>query len=114
MPKILIFGQSFNNNYGGGITISNLFKDYEKKNIRAAVSGSMLSKYGFDNSYSHYQLGEKEYKWRFPLSLFQKSFPSGKISSTNTIGKSDLKYKASFRSKFVNKLVIPFFKNYRS
>jgi hypothetical protein len=37
-PKVLIFGQPFNNKHGGGITLSNLFSGWDKDKIAVAAT----------------------------------------------------------------------------
>lgn len=80
LPKVLIIGQSFNNDTGGGITLSNLFKGWDRDKLAVACSGYLL----MDNidtevCNTYYQLGHKEHKWRFPFRLLQRKYSSGLI-----------------------------------
>ncbi len=72
-PKILILGQSFNTFSGGGITLSNLFKNWPKNKI--AVASATLSS---DNSICniHYRIGYDEVKKIWPFSIFQEKLTS--------------------------------------
>jgi len=76
-PRVLIFGQPFNKKYGGGITLSNLFKDWDKERIAVAATGHVMQDVTTDVCETYYQLGIDEYKWRFPFNLIQKRYPSG-------------------------------------
>jgi glycosyltransferase involved in cell wall biosynthesis len=77
IPKVLIFGQPFNNKYGGGITLTNLFRGWDKDRIAVAVSGHVMYGATTDVCDTYYQLGKEEFKWRFPFNLVQRKFPSG-------------------------------------
>ena len=77
-PKVLIIGQPFNNDTGGGITLSNLFNGWDREKIAVACSGYLL----LDNidtevCNTYYQLGHKEYKWIFPFNYLQRKYYSG-------------------------------------
>jgi glycosyltransferase involved in cell wall biosynthesis len=80
LPKVLIIGQPFNNNTGGGITISNLFKGWDRDKIAVTCSAYLL----LDNidtevCNTYYQLGIKEHKWKFPFNFLQRKYISGLI-----------------------------------
>lgn len=76
-PKVLIVGTYFELVSGGGITMSNLFKHWEKENL--AVTAERIV--GADNTVcnNYYQLGFKENRRRFPFNLWQKKDLSGGI-----------------------------------
>ena len=98
-PKILIVGQYFNTTSGGGITMTNLFKDWKKENI--AVAAQDIYNPNFEVCNKYYRLGSLEIKRRFPFNLnpWAKPIKSGIIngpkifgeSSTNTVKNSLLK-----------------------
>ena len=69
-PKVLIIGQSFNKNSGGGITISNLFYNWPKDRLAVASNVNLYS--DLDNSVceQYYQLGYNGKLHPFPLNLF--------------------------------------------
>jgi len=106
-PKILIFGQPFNDFSGGGITLTNLFKGWPKEKIAVTYLGHGLISVTTDVCDTYYQLGEKEHKWKFPFSLIQKKFQSGlktfekKAETSTGLSKKGLRY------FIVNKLFYP-------
>jgi glycosyltransferase involved in cell wall biosynthesis len=78
LPKVLIIGQPFNNDTGGGITLSNLFKGWDRDKLAVVCSAYLL----LDNidtevCNTYYQLGEKEHKWSFPFNYLQRKYTSG-------------------------------------
>lgn len=97
-PKVLIFGQPFNDFSGGGITLTNLFKGWPKERIAVTYLGHGLISVTTDVCDIYYQLGEKEHKWKFPFSLIQKKFRSGiktiekKAESSTGLSKKGLRY----------------------
>jgi glycosyltransferase involved in cell wall biosynthesis len=97
-PKVLILNQPFNNVSGGGITLSNLFKGWEKDKLAVACLGTLFNdKTQLDICDKYYQLGQKEHVWKFPLSLMKRKYPSGEIKinrekkKIKTIKKSPLR-----------------------
>lgn len=66
-PKILIVGQYFNVESGGGITMTNLFKGWKIENIAVAGENILNSNFSVCNKY--YQLGSLETEKRFPFNL---------------------------------------------
>ena len=108
IPRILIFGQPFNNFTGGGITLTNLFKGWPKEKIAVTYMGHGLLNVTTDVCDTYYQLGNEEHKWVFPLNMIQRNFPSGiKIFE----GKSELQINSiqkGIRYKLVNNYFYPF------
>ena len=100
LPKVLIIGQPFNNNTGGGITLTNLFKNWERDKLAVACSGYLLQD-NIDKSVcnTYYQLGHKEHKWLFPFNIIKRKYFSGvvkfkdKTEQNLTIPKSKLRVK---------------------
>ena len=100
LPKVLIIGQPFNNNTGGGITLSNLFKGWDREKLAVTCSGHLLLD-NIDTSICniYYQLGYKENKWRFPFNYLQRKYYSGLLKFDEkryqdlTIAKSKLRVK---------------------
>ncbi len=78
LPKVLIISQPFNNDTGGGITLSNLFAGWDRDKIAVVCSGYVLQN-NIDTSIcnTYYQIGEKEQKWIFPFNLVKRKYPSG-------------------------------------
>jgi glycosyltransferase involved in cell wall biosynthesis len=109
-PRVLIFGQPFNNYSGGGITLTNLFKGWPKDKIAVAYLGHGLSNITTDICGTYYQLGKEEHKWKFPFNLFQKTFPSGLKSFEQKTGTHLSRHNSQVRNKFVNRFFYPLLK----
>jgi glycosyltransferase involved in cell wall biosynthesis len=77
LPRVLIFGQPFNNRHGGGITLSNLFRGWDKDKLAVAATGHVMTHVSTEVCELYYQLGYEEFKWRFPFNIIQKRFKSG-------------------------------------
>jgi glycosyltransferase involved in cell wall biosynthesis len=115
MPKVLITGQSFDKRSGGGITLSNLFADWDKDKLAVACTPHLIRDSDSQICDNYYQLGEKEHKWIFPFKYLQKKFPSGKIKFDRNkcekkVSSSDFNLKSSIRSSIVDKVFLPFLK----
>ena len=80
LPRVLIFGQPFNDKYGGGITVTNLFKGWDRERIAVAATGHLMYGVTTDVCDNNYQLGIEEFRWIFPFSLLQRKFKSGRLS----------------------------------
>ena len=106
-PRVLILGQSFNNKYGGGITLTNLFKGWDRDKIAVAATGHVMCGTTAEICDTFYQLGNIEFKWRFPFNLIQKKFSSGLLSFTNKSNLSDTPDKTNIRSFLVDRLLYP-------
>ena len=108
-PRIIIFGQPFNNFSGGGITLSNLFKGWPKDRIAVAATGHILQSVTTDVCDTYYLLGKEEQKWRFPFNYLQRSFPSGLMSFSKKEELSEIQAKwISIRGILVDKVFFPF------
>lgn len=106
-PKVLIVGQYFELNSGGGITLTNLFKGWDKDKV-AVVCENIVQP---DNSVceKYYQLGLKESRRRFPfnLNLWRKRKASGPPEFNSNIIYKALKtesFKRSFIHSFISRL----------
>ena len=86
LPRVLIVGQPFNNNSGGGITQANLFGGWEKDKIAVVSTVHMFNNLNTTICDTYYILGDKEYKWIFPFNLLQRKVASGlrKIDDQDT------------------------------
>jgi len=107
-PRILIFGQPFNDFSGGGITLTNLFKGWEKGSIAVAFIGHGLYNVTTEICDIVYQLGGEEHKWIFPFNIIQRKFPSG-IKTFDP--KTPVPYnfiQTGLRYKLVNRYFYPF------
>jgi glycosyltransferase involved in cell wall biosynthesis len=84
-PKVLIVGQPFNNDTGGGITLSNLFKGWPKEDIAVLFAPWEGVSVSTDHCLKYYQIGQNEHKWKFPFRDFKQPFPaSGLIDFNNS------------------------------
>ncbi len=105
--KVLIFGQTFNNRHGGGITLTNLFKGWPKNKIAVTDTGHMMHDVTTDVCDTYYQLGAEEFKWMFPFNLIQKKYPSGlKLIEDRSLN-SAKHTKSGIRYAVVNKVFYP-------
>ncbi|HQK70490.1 MAG TPA: glycosyltransferase [Bacteroidales bacterium] len=111
LPKVLIFGQAFNNKYGGGITLSNLFKGWSEDRIAVAATGHIMYSITTDICRDYYQLGENEFKWKFPFNLIQRQYKSGPmIFNTEQEGGNKNRKKNILRHIIVNQVFYPILK----
>ena len=108
LPKVLIINQPFNTNTGGGITLSNLFGNWNREKLAVACSGYLLTDdmdVRICNNY--YQLGSKERKWMFPFHLFRRKYYSGTLKFTGRSKQNILEKKSNFRVKLLVKYLYP-------
>ncbi len=110
LPKVLILNQPFDNIKGGGITLSNLFANWDSEKLAVACSGYLLGNHTNSNlCNNYYQLGHEERRWIFPFSIFGRKYPSGRIRLTDStkekIVTSDSK--SSTRVNFVLNYLYP-------
>lgn len=89
-PKVLIVGQYFNSDSGGGITMTNLFKGWDKESIAVIAENIHNPNFAVCNKY--YQLGSLETKKRFPFNLnrWGTSIKSGVIAEKKAEKSSSL------------------------
>lgn len=110
-PKVLIFGQPFNDFSGGGITLSNLFRGWPKDKIAVTFIGHGLVSVTTDICDTYYQLGREEHRWIFPLNIFQRRFESGlKYFSADHKPVSYNRIQKGIRYKIINNYFYPFLK----
>ncbi|MFW9989562.1 MAG: hypothetical protein ACFFC3_12980 [Candidatus Odinarchaeota archaeon] len=82
-PRLLILGETFRNDTGGGITLINLLNNWPKEQIAVISDQSKYSSYAYKSSY--YQLGEEEIRNKI-FNRFIKSYgKSGIIRPSNNI-----------------------------
>lgn len=110
-PRVLIFGQPFNDFSGGGITLTNLFKGWPKSKIAVTFIGHGLFNVTTDVCDTYYQLGRYEHKWIFPFNLIQRKFESGVRVYNQNVPKIPVNFfQTGLRYKIVNNLFYPFLK----
>jgi len=75
-PKVLIIGETFRYNGGGGITLINLFKDWDTECV--AVVTEKINETSFQTGCKKfYQLGNMEIRFPFPFNFINKFQTSG-------------------------------------
>ena len=111
LPKVLIIGQPFTNNSGGGITQANLFSGWDKNKIAVVCTIHMFNNLNTELCNTYYLIGNKEYKWVFPFNLLQRNVISGglKIDQKN-INETQpaAATKVALRTRIINKYFYPF------
>jgi glycosyltransferase involved in cell wall biosynthesis len=109
LPKVLIIGQPFNNDTGGGITLTNLFKGWDRDKLAVACSGYyLLNNIDTDICNTYYQLGHKENKWCFPFNYLQRKYSSGLLRFDEKKNQNLTIKKSNFRIKIIMKILYPF------
>ncbi|MCH7410830.1 glycosyltransferase [Belliella sp. DSM 111904] len=109
--KILILNQPFDNNTGGGITLSNLFEGIDSDKVAVVCSAQLInSNTNFEKCRHYYQLGVIEQKWLFPFSLLRSNNHSGSVrkSFPNPESLAEIPQKPTLKSTLVNKVFFPF------
>lgn len=111
LPKTLIIGQPFNNDFGGGITQANLFWGWDKDKIAVVSTDHMFNNLNTEICDTYYILGNEEYKWAFPFNLIQRSVSSGQriVKPNNNSAAAPLSSgKSKLRARIVEKYFYPF------
>lgn len=109
LPRVLIIGQPFNNNFGGGITQANLFAGWDKDKIAVVCTDHMFNNLNTEICDTYYLLGGEEYKWTFPFSFLQRKVLSGtrKVKAgNNETGNAPVK--ANLRTRIIDNYFYPF------
>jgi glycosyltransferase involved in cell wall biosynthesis len=109
LPKVLIIGQPFNNDFGGGITQANLFGGWDKGKIAVVCTDHMFNNLNTDICDTYYLLGNEEYKWNFPFNFLQRKVLSGSVKVKKSNEKpGPVLAKAKLRTKIIDKYFYPF------
>jgi glycosyltransferase involved in cell wall biosynthesis len=85
--RVIILGETFRLNGGGGITMTNLFRDWPASKIGVITDG--IDETNPLTKYSYYQLGDEEIKFPFPFNLVQNHVQSGSYSFNSKSSSSD-------------------------
>lgn len=110
-PKVLILNQPFNNISGGGITLSNLFKGWQKDKLAVVCLGNLLNEQTqLEACDQYYQLGHKEHIWQFPLSLLKRKYESGPVTINKREKKVKTLQKSPLRERLLKEYINPFLK----
>jgi hypothetical protein len=105
MSKILIISETFKSNSGGGITLTNLFKDYPKEYLANAVEAKEIYNISTDSVCGKfYSLGFEEKKVLKLFSFLQKKYPSGEyvFQKPLKIGENVNKKSKSIRAHIID------------
>jgi len=78
LPKVLIIGETFRQDTGGGITLSNLFRAWPKEKL-GVITLSNINDFEICNRY--YSIGDNEKRLAWPFQLFIEIRKSGEISN---------------------------------
>jgi glycosyltransferase involved in cell wall biosynthesis len=78
-PRTLIIGNTFNNQTGGGITMSNLFRDWPKENLALASTANIRLSADFSLCNNYYQLGYNGKLHPFPLNIILPKIKCGPV-----------------------------------
>jgi len=109
LPRTLIIGQPFNNDFGGGITQANLFAGWDKDKIAVVCTDHMFNNLNTQICDTYYLLGGEEYKWAFPFSILQRKVMSGPVKlKENPENKGQPAEKAKLRTRLIDKYFYPF------
>lgn len=107
-PKILIFGQSFNSNTGGGITLSNLFCDWNKEDLAVLCTSYSLGNISEDICENYYFIGSEENNFIFPFNYLQRSRPSGNVPLSKFSNIDTSSRKRGLRTQIIEGVFYPF------
>lgn len=108
LPKVLIIGQPFNNDTGGGITLTNLFKGWDRDKLAVACSGYyLLDNIDTEICNTYYQLGHKENKWCFPFNYLQRKYTSGLLKFDEKQIQNLTIKKSKFRISIIMNILYP-------
>jgi glycosyltransferase involved in cell wall biosynthesis len=109
LPKVLILCQPFNNNFGGGITLANLFTGWDKNKIAVVCTSHIFNNLNTDICDTYYVLGNEEHKWKFPFNYIQRRVLSGEVKvRANEENENSVTTKPTLRSRIVNNYFYPF------
>lgn len=109
-PKVLIFGQTFNDFSGGGITLTNLFKEWPIDALAVISYPFMFHNSSTDMCNNNYQIGLEELSWKFPFSLIKQEFTSGRIEIQSPGRLPILKETKSVRHDISSNILTPLLK----
>ena len=97
LPRVLIVGQTFTTDTGGGITLGNLFKNWPKSKLAVAVESK--EDVDFDRADNYYRIGFNELKMPFPFHIFQRKTKSGAITNKISVGQNKISDTKGFKYK---------------
>jgi glycosyltransferase involved in cell wall biosynthesis len=107
MYKVLIFGQSFNTNTGGGVTLSNLFSKWNKDDLAVICTSHANGNISIKACENYYFIGSDEFLYKFPFNYFQRYSLSGKLPIIESPDKESFSYKPTWRELVIYKILYP-------
>lgn len=119
MKSVLIIGETFHKESGGGITLSNLFKNWPAEKLAVATTPKSILKSDFKKCSNYYMLGKEEDDSCFLFKKLIDKSTSGKVSEKanqqnfnllKTKSKSELlkRYAKNIFYSFIEKLGLNF------
>ncbi|SNS07627.1 Glycosyltransferase involved in cell wall bisynthesis [Belliella buryatensis] len=111
--RILVLNQPFDNQTGGGVTLSNLFAGVDPDQIAVVCGAQLINEYtDFGKSHHYYQLGSLEQRWTFPFNQLSSKNFSGEMEANGGItgSKGSVLKKDSWKGALVNEMVFPMIK----
>jgi glycosyltransferase involved in cell wall biosynthesis len=105
--RVIILGETFRLNGGGGITMTNLFRDWPVSKIGVITDG--IAETNPLTKYSYYQLGDEEIKFPFPFNFAQNHVRSGPYSFNSKNSPSDSNEPKQGIVSNIKKKVRPYF-----
>ncbi len=110
LPKILVYGETFNTYTGGGVTLTNLFTGWGKENLAVICEGPFSKHLDPAVCDNYYQLGDNEISWHFPFNLIRKKWYSGKVKVEYSDNPNSIKSKRAIRKIVVDDYFFPILK----
>jgi glycosyltransferase involved in cell wall biosynthesis len=104
-PKVLIIGAPFNKVNGGGITMSNLFRDWPLEKLALASNDNILLKADFSSCNNYYQLGYNDKLHPFPLSIVLPKIKCGPVSQHINSTLTDQNQQSGGKHKRIYRLI---------
>lgn len=95
IPKVLVIGQAFHKNSGGGVTISNLFNGWDKEKLFSIISDTENPSY--DTCSNYYFLNYKERTLKLLRPFVRKKIPQ-KNTDSQTLQVSPRRIKSTIRT----------------
>lgn len=107
-PKILILGETFNSRTGGGITLSNLFKNWPKSKLFNACEYYKFNIIDDDRCKEYYQIGNKEEHVYFP-DWIRRLIPIQSVRNSHSSGIIVIDFTKNIQSFTNQECIIKFF-----
>jgi glycosyltransferase involved in cell wall biosynthesis len=108
LPKILIINEAFNTHTGGGITLSNLFKGYDKDKLAVVCQSYLLNSLDTSVCNTYYQIGSEERRFSFPFNLLNRKHYSGLLDLTSVTSEAkETVTQSDSRVKLIMNYVLP-------